>query len=150
MINITDEERERRRQNMLKLHDEGRAGAEFGKMGGRPRKPRASEQIAERVINDADTFYERLRDIAIDGTEKNAISAIIALLKTEEQERKIQVEEEDKVDQLRRDELISLVARQLGELRSAGILEERTIGVGVAEVVRDEGTEELSEAPNGT
>ena len=43
----TEEEKEEQRQRMLALHAEGRAGGEFGKLGGRPRNKRASEHLAE-------------------------------------------------------------------------------------------------------
>lgn len=152
MINITDEERERRRENMLRLHQEGRAGAEFGKMGGRPRKPRASEHVAERVAQDAEAFYERMREIVLEGGEKNASAVFANLMKIEEQERKIQVEEEDRIDQLRREELVAFVAKQLAELQDSGILApvERVLSVGDGEPIRDEGITDVSEEADGT
>jgi len=66
-------------------------------------------------------------------------------MRIEEQERKITVEEEEKIDQLRREELLALVADQLGELRDSGV-----IRIGDAEVVRDEGPSEISEESSGT
>lgn len=140
MINISEEERERRRQNMLKLHQEGRAGAEFGKMGGRPKKPRASEHVAEQVREDAELFYQRMREIVLEGGEKVASATFNTLMKIEEQERKITVEEEEKIDQLRREELLALVYEQLREATESGI-----ITVGDAEIIRDEGLTEISE-----
>jgi len=145
MVNISDEEREARRQRMLELHKQGRAGAEYGKMGGRPKKPRASEHVAEQVREDADLFYQRMRDIVLEGGEKVASATFNTLMKIEEQERKITVEEEEKIDQLRREELLALVADQLGELRDSGV-----IRIGDAEVVRDEGPSEISEESSGT
>lgn len=145
MINISEEERERRRQNMLRLHQEGRAGAEFGKMGGRPRKPRASEHVAEQVREDAELFYQRMRDIVLEGGEKVASATFNTLMKIEEQERKITVEEEEKIDQLRREELLALVSEQLAELRGSGV-----IPIGESEVIRDEGLAEISEESSGT
>ncbi len=145
MKNITPEERQRRRENMLALHAEGRAGAQFGKMGGRPRKPRASEHVAEKVREDAEVFYERMRDIVLEGGEKVASATFNTLMKIEEQERKITVEEEEKIDQLRREELLALVADQLRELSDSGI-----ISIGDAEVIRDERPSEISEESSGT
>jgi hypothetical protein len=149
MVNITEEERERRRQNMLKLHDEGRAGGQYGKMGGRPRKPRASEYVAERVAQDAEDMYERMRQIVLEGSEKNAGAVWKELMKIEEQERKITVEEEDRIDQLNRDKLLELVQAQFSELAAAGTLT-GIINVGEAEVIRDEGPTELGEITGGT
>lgn len=148
MVNISEEERERRRQNMLRLHEEGRAGAEYGKMGGRPRKPRASEQIAERVSQDADLFYEKLIKIVEEDPGKNAITAIQTLLKTEEQERKIVEAQEERIDKLRREELLELVRRQLEELGNAGTIE-RVLSVGEPEVIRDERPSGASEELGG-
>jgi len=151
-VNISDEERERRRERMMQLHAEGRAGPEYGKMGGRPRKPRASEQIAEKVVEDAEAFYQRLKEIGLEGGEKNAVGAILALLKIEEQERKIVVQQEEKIDQLRREDLLELVATQLRELTEAGtlpVIEAGPITIGDAEVVRDERPTEDGESPSG-
>ncbi len=145
MKNITPEERERRRQNMLALHAQGRAGGQFGKLGGRPRKPRASEHVAEKVREDAELFYDRMRDIVLEGGEKVASATFNTLMRIEEQERKITVEEEEKIDQLRREELLALVAEQLRELGDSGI-----ISIGDAEVIRDEGPTEISEESSGT
>lgn len=144
MTNITPEERERRRENMLRLHQEGRAGAKFGKMGGRPRKPRASEHVAEQVREDAELFYQRMKGIVLEGGEKVASATFNTLMKIEEQERKIIVEEEEKIDQLRREELLALVHEQLRELGDAGV-----IRIGDAEIVRDERPSEISEESSG-
>lgn len=149
MVNITEEERERRRQNMLRLHQEGRAGADYGKMGGRPKKPRASEFIAERVAQDAEAFYERMKEIVLEGSEKNAGGVFRDLMKIEEQERKITVEEEDRIDQLNRDKLLELVQEQLRELGASGTLN-GIIDVGEAEVIRDEGPARTGEITSGT
>jgi hypothetical protein len=149
MVNITEEERERRRQNMLRLHEEGRAGADYGKMCGRPRKPRASEYIAYRVAKDAEAFYERMREIVLEGGEKNAGAIFRDLMKIEEQERKITVEEEDRIDQLNREKLLELVSKQLADALSAGTLP-GIIDVGEAEVIRDERPSEPSQITDGT
>lgn len=149
MVNITEEERERRRQNMLRLHQEGRAGADYGKMGGRPRKPRASEYVAERVAQDAEDFYERMRAIVLEGSEKNAGAVWKELMRVEEQERKITVEEEDRIDQLNREKLLELVTKQLTDALAAGIIP-GVIDVGEAEVIRDERPTRTGEITSGT
>jgi len=130
---------------MLKLHQEGRAGGQFGKLGGRPKKPRASELVAERVREDAEEYYQRMRQIVLEGGEKVASTTFTSLMKIEEQERKITVEEEEKIDQLRREELLALVSEQLRELGDSGV-----IRIGEAEVIRDEGLTEISEESSGT
>ena len=144
-MELSQEERDRRRENMLRLHREGRAGAEFVKLGGRPRKPRASEHVAEQVREDAQLFYQRMKEIVLEGGEKTASATFNTLMRIEEQERKITVEEEEKIDELNRIELLALVSEQLRELQSSGV-----IAIGDAEVIRDEGLTEISEESSGT
>lgn len=122
MVNISDEERERRRQNMLALHEQGKAGAEFGKLGGRPRNPRASAKIAEKVSNEGEEIYERLMEIVRNGVDANSIKAANALLKIEEQERIIEEKEVKDLEQAKRGELLEIVTNNLRELTEAGIL----------------------------
>lgn len=122
-MELTSQEIERRRENANALVAEGRlGGAEFGRLGGRPKKPRAAERVAERVAGEADTFFERLKEIVETGGEANAIQSIKTLLQIEDNERQIQENEEVKFEQLKRDELIKFIAGTLGELQSQGIL----------------------------
>jgi hypothetical protein len=65
-------------------------------------------------------------------------------MRIEEQERKITVEEEEKIDELRREDLLALVAEKLGVLRESGV-----IRIGDAEVVRDEGPAIIGEESRG-
>ncbi len=47
-MSLSDKEIERRKDNANKLVKEGKiGGSEFGKLGGRPRKRRANEEVAE-------------------------------------------------------------------------------------------------------
>jgi len=121
-MELTQQEIERRRDNANTLVAEGRlGGAEFGRLGGRPRKPRAAEKVAERVAGEADTFFERLKEIVETGGEANAINSIKTLLQIEENERQIQENEELRFEQLKRDELIKYLATALGELQDQNI-----------------------------
>lgn len=127
-MELTSTEIERRRANANALVAEGRlGGAEFGRLGGRPKKPRAAERVAERVAGEADNFFERLKEIVETGGEANAINSIKTLLQIEENERQIQENEELKFEQLKRDELIKFIAGTLGELQSAGVFPEGSI-----------------------
>lgn len=146
-MELSDAERQRRRENMQRLHREGRAGGQFGKLGGRPRKPRASEIIAEKVQAQGNEYFERLHSIVMESADKNSIAAFKELVRIEEQERKIEVEEEEKIDMLRREELIELVSRQLRELEEAGTLP--IITVGEIEVIADAGPSENGETARG-
>lgn len=121
-MELSSQEIERRRANANSLVAEGRlGGAQFGRLGGRPRKPRAAEMIAEKVAGEADTFFTRLKEIVETGGEANAINSIKTLLQIEENERQIEENEELKFEQLKRDELIKFIGETLGELQSSGI-----------------------------
>ncbi len=121
-MELSPQEIERRRDNANQLVAEGRlGGAEYGRLGGRPRKQRASEIIAEKVSSDAELIYARLKEIVETGNDSNAISSIKTLLGIEETERKVEEEKEMRFEQLRRDELIKYLATTLGELQGQGI-----------------------------
>jgi hypothetical protein len=122
MVNITDEERERRRQNALALKEQGRIGPQFGKLGGRPKNPRAATKVAEKVANDGERLYERLMKIVENGVDANAIKAINALMKIEEQERQLEEKEVINLEQAKRNELLEIVAGGLRELEESGII----------------------------
>lgn len=120
-LQLSEEERLRRSERMKKLHVEKRAGAEFGKLGGRPRKKRASELVAEKAAEEADEFWKKLKEIALyDDSTKTSLDAIKHIHALEEQERKIKVEEEVKYDQLKHGELAELVIGNLFELIREG------------------------------
>lgn len=124
-MELSPQEIERRRDNANTLVSQGRlGGAEFGRLGGRPRKPRAAEKIAERVAAEGDTFFERLKEIVETGGEAGAINSIKMLLQIEENERQIAENEEMKFEQLKRDELIKYLAGAIGELQNGGVLPE--------------------------
>ena len=127
-INITDEERERRRQNAFELKEKGLIGPQFGKLGGRPKKPRASETIAEEVSKQGEAIFERLIDIVKDGKNAEAINAAMALLKVEEQERKIIETEVINLEQAKRNELLEFLSKGLQELAEAGVVIEGWAG----------------------
>lgn len=149
-MNLTEQEIERRRENAIQLHAEGRlGGAAYGRLGGRPRKPRAAEAIAERVAGDGETFYLRLKEMVETGTDPNATKAILTLLGIEENERKVAETEELKFEQLKRNELIEYIAEAFFELTGEGILPERFIDGEFVEVF-DRGIETASPSTNST
>jgi hypothetical protein len=122
-MNLTDEERQRRSEQALELHAQGKlGGAEFGRLGGRPRKPRANETIAELTAAQGKEIFARLFQIVQEGKDSDSIKSAVELLKSEELERKIQEQQEVKVELLKRDELLEMVANGFRELESAGIL----------------------------
>jgi hypothetical protein len=145
MVNITDEERERRRQNMLELQKAGKVGPEFGKLGGRPKNPRAAARVAEKIANEGEEIYSRLMSIVKEGMDANSIKAATALLKIEEQERQLEEKEVVNLEQAKRDELLAIVANSLREIGQSGIFP----GVidGWAVEVTDAEFERIGESP---
>ncbi len=120
----TDEEKEEQRQRMLALHAEGRAGGEFGKLGGRPRKKRPQEQMAERAKDEGDRLYDRLISIVDNGRDAASIQAVKTILEVVENERKIEVEEEQRFAELNSRQLRELVSGQLLELLRRRVIEQ--------------------------
>jgi hypothetical protein len=144
-MELTDEEREKRRQRALALHEQGKfGGAQPG--SGRPRKKRVAEVIAEKVADEAQTIYDRLMQVVREGTDSNAISASRQLIEIEEKEAIRLDREDDKIDSLHRDQLLLLVATQMKELYDRGLIPDLP-GVVDAEFeeVANEGTRQLGE-----
>jgi hypothetical protein len=86
-------------------------GAKFGKLGGRPRKPRASAEAAEEARKHAQEIIAVFKD-GIDperpmGTRLKAAELWLAV---EEKEAKLSLAEERQDEQLDRDEIIKRLA----------------------------------------
>lgn len=115
---ISDEERERRRQRALQLKEEGKIGPQFGKLGGRPRKPRVSEILAEEARKDADQMLKVLKDGIRSDSEKTALAYLQTWVGLEHDEAKLRLAEEKQefdIGQASRDELIKFLAASLSE-----------------------------------
>ncbi len=123
-FNISEEERERRSLNAKELVASGRlGGSEFGKLGGRPRKKRASEIIAEKATDEADKIWNKLQELMFESeSEKVSLEAIKQVISIEEQERKVEVEEEVRYEQLSHNRLLELVIGNLEQLHAEGRL----------------------------
>jgi hypothetical protein len=121
-LDITEEERERRRLNALELHAQGKlGGVEFGKLGGRPRKKRATEIAAEKIDEKGQQIADRLMQLILESeSEKTALDAIKHAHAITEQERKIEVEEEVRYEQLKHNELLAIVVGNLERLTQDG------------------------------
>lgn len=139
-MEITETEREARRQRALALHAEGKfGGPQPG--SGRPRKKRAAEIVAEQVSNEGQAIFDRLMGIVRDGTHSNAISAARELLSIEDREAARLDKEDDKIDNMHRDQLLLLVASELKELSDRGLIP------GFASVIDGEVVEVADERP---
>lgn len=115
MSSWTPERREKQREIAKQLVEEGRFGGR-GRGQGRPRKPRASEKVAELTANEGQDIFDRLMEITRHGKNSESIAAARTLLETEDKERKIQLEEELVVEDMNRNDLLEMVWKQLQAL----------------------------------
>ena len=104
-------------------------GAKFGRMGGRPKKKRVSERVADAAQSDemAREIIQVFKD-AIDDTQPISIrlKGAMALHEIEREEAKLVMrEEETEAKQHSRDELISILSEKLTTGASASILRRR-------------------------
>lgn len=111
----TPERREKQRQIALKGVEAGVFGGR-GRGQGRPRKLRASEVVAENVSKEGQEIFDRFMEIVRGGKNSDSIAAGRTLLEVEEKERKLQLEEEQSIEDMHRNDLLELVWKQLKEL----------------------------------
>lgn len=89
---------------MAQLREDGRVGPQFGKLGGRPRKPRASEIIAEEARKQAQNMIKALNDALEDDSTRIRMDAVRMYTDIEQREASTQIDEA-KLDQMPRDQL---------------------------------------------
>jgi hypothetical protein len=144
----TPERIEAQRQLAKRLVEEGKFGG-AGRGQGRPRKPRASEKVAELVAGDGRRMYDRLMDILDNGTDSNSILAVREIRAIEENERKIVVEEDQaSIDNMKKDQLLALVIGKIFELGDKGVIPNEIIE-GEIVGITDERPSESSETVAG-
>lgn len=123
---ISDEERQRRRELAQRLHAEGRfGGPQPG--SGRPRKPRASQIIAEEVAKKAEELKQGLFTLAEEGRGELKLKAIVKLLEIEDKERQIADAERADFENMKRDELMEQVMALLERARGKGLVPDLTL-----------------------
>lgn len=124
-MKISEEERLRRSENAKALIASGKLGGkQYGKLGGRPKNKRSSELVAEKAAEEADKIWKKLREIIFESeSEKLSLEAIKHVHSLEEQERKVNVEEEVRYEQLKHNELLALVVGNLQALAADGRIE---------------------------
>lgn len=122
-LNISDEERLARSERMKRLHAEGRAGAEFGKLGGRPKVKRATEVAAEEIEKKGKELFQALWEKVESDSEKISLDAVKFAYELEERERKVHVEEEVRYEHLKQAELAELVIANLVQLVGTGSID---------------------------
>jgi hypothetical protein len=108
---------------MAQLQAEGKMGPEYGRLGGRPRKPRASEIVAEEAREHADEIVQALKDALAAGQPVSTrLQAAEKWLAAERKEAELQTREppRDGIEDLSREQLIDLLAPVLARLQAAG------------------------------
>ena len=111
---FSEEERQKRRERMIELRKQGKVGPQFGKLGGRPKKPRASEKIAAEAEKHADEMLAVLKDgIAPGQSTSIRLRALEQWLRIEGEERKVEMEEEEHLAKMSRDELMEEFAQKI-------------------------------------
>ena len=125
--NLSPEVRQAASERAKKLHAEGRlGGSKFGRMGGRPRKKRTSESVAEAAEKQANredivrVFEDAVQDNQPIGVRLKGAEAWLAI---EREERKLALVEDEHDHKVHsRDELIALLADKLTAGPAAEVL----------------------------
>jgi len=120
-MNISDEERERRRQNALELRAQGKLGG-AQKGAGRPKKDRAQTAVAEKVKEDGDKIYKTLAYLLLNGSDAVRLKSALAMLEIEAKENDIQMKEAEKdYENKSRDDLLLMLKERFETLRESGV-----------------------------
>lgn len=129
----TPERRQKQSELAKRLVEEGKIGGPGRGQGRKPQK-RASDIVAEKTAEEADAIFNRLMEIVRDGNDSNSRAAAADLLRNEREVVERQLQEDKRLDDLRRDELLALVAGTFLELRSAGVIPDDIIDGSFVEV----------------
>lgn len=145
-LNLSDEELERRRKNAQELVKSGKlGGAEHGKLGGRPRKKRASEEVAEAAREHINSIVAAFVDaLDVDQAPYVRLQAAREWLKIENQEAELQMKEDKALQDATKDELLDEFVRlylKFGPSADGRIVE--------AEVVNDESPRAIGTGSEG-
>lgn len=119
--NLSDEERERRRQQAIELNKKGTFGGVQG--GGRKKHKRASQIVAEKAQEKAHLIVDALEDAISDESSPNVrLKAAKTWIEIEQKEAALQIQEEQHYEKLQEAELISLIVDKLERLQDLGIV----------------------------
>jgi hypothetical protein len=115
------------KERYQQLVEDGKIGPQFGKLGGRPRKPRAAEAMAEYAKQKTDEMKAAF-DAALEQKDDNprlAMEAARGLIEIERGETQLQHEEE-KLDNMSREQLENELFTLLGNPAIIAALEPTT------------------------
>jgi hypothetical protein len=120
-LEITEEERERRRKLAQELHKKGKfGGAQPG--AGRKRKPRAQERVAADIAKRHREIIAALDDALTNGNAPTRLKAALAMLDIESKEHELQrKDEEHKYNNMAREQILELVRERLKQLEDQGL-----------------------------
>lgn len=109
------------KERYQQLVEDGKIGPQFGRLGGRPRKPRAAEKVAEYARREADKIIGAYEE-ALDGDNTRLkMEAANALIKIERDEASLQLEE-DEFDKLSaEDQAAAIVALMSDPMLAAAL-----------------------------
>jgi hypothetical protein len=122
-INISDEERERRRKRAQEMVKKGIIGGDRRSEGsGRPKVKKATEKLAEEADKNAARMIKELKNVLENGKPAEKLKAIdlwlsIAMKEDEKKEKR----ELEKIKNASREELLQLVGQQIIPLIQSGI-----------------------------
>ena len=97
-------------ERAMQLKEDGKIGGQFGKLGGRPRKPRAMEKVAEAATKEAEDIIQVFKDGIRDDSMRTRLNAANSWLAIEQQETQLRLQEERQefdIGKATREELIS-------------------------------------------
>ena len=103
-------------ERAMQLKEDGKIGGHFGKLGGRPRKPRAMEKVAEAAQKEADNIIKVFKDGIEDDSMKTRLAAANSWLAIEDRETQLRLQEERQefdIGQASREELLNYMKEAL-------------------------------------
>lgn len=103
-------------ERAMQLKEDGKIGGQFGKLGGRPRKPRASEILAEEARKNTEEFIEVLKRGISSDSEKTALAYLQTWIGFETEETRLRLQEERQefdIGKASREELIAFMKETL-------------------------------------
>ena len=123
-MQLSPQERERRRQVALRLHREGKIGARAHQSEGGKAKARKASELAQRLVQDNEAAIEKtLREILRTGTKAQKLRAIESILKLGLSAERLDVaEHRDDLQHQSREELIEILKGKLTNGPAAAIL----------------------------
>lgn len=118
----------KRSDNAKALVAQGKiGGAQYGRLGGRPRKPRAAEKVAAEAIEKADEIVQVFKDIISDEEASHAmkLKAVTEWLSIENDEAKLALQEESfDASQMDRDELLNVLTELIANSPAGAALKD--------------------------